>query len=170
MTSSTIAASAPTGASRRGRWIPWAFVGLFVVVAAVNGTMVTLALNSFPGLATEQAYNKGLAFNSALESAEARERLGWQVEMRFAQGGPLAGTVELRARDAAGKAVSDASVAARFVRPLGKGADFDASLRALGDGRYAGEARFPAPGLWELRFEVATPRGVHAGVERLVVQ
>ena len=42
----TMARSEP---ERSGRWIPWMFVLFFVVIFAVNGTMVWYALESWTG-------------------------------------------------------------------------------------------------------------------------
>ena len=51
---------------RRSRWIPWAFVAFFGVVLAANAAMVVIALASWPGLETQQAYQRGLAYDDAL--------------------------------------------------------------------------------------------------------
>ena len=57
-----------TDLRRTGRdtWIPWAFVGFFLVVFAVNGAMMTIAFKTWTGLDTENAYQEGLAYNDRL--------------------------------------------------------------------------------------------------------
>jgi nitrogen fixation protein FixH len=53
----------------RGRWIPWLFVGGFLLVCAVNGVMIWVALSSWTGLAANQPYDRGLAYNRNLAAA-----------------------------------------------------------------------------------------------------
>jgi nitrogen fixation protein FixH len=53
-------ARSPQAGDRFGRWIPWSFVGLFFLVLAVNGTMIAIAVSSFTGLETTNAYQRGL--------------------------------------------------------------------------------------------------------------
>jgi nitrogen fixation protein FixH len=43
-------------AARRSRWIPWAFVAFFGVVLAANAIMIVIAITTWPGLQTQQAY------------------------------------------------------------------------------------------------------------------
>ena len=63
------------------RWIPWAIVGFFVVVIAVNVVMMTLAFSTWPGLSTRNHYLEGLAFNEQLEARRRQDALGWQVDL-----------------------------------------------------------------------------------------
>ena len=44
-----------------GWWYPWIFVFGMLVVIAVNIVLITSAIDTFPGLDTEDAYQKGLA-------------------------------------------------------------------------------------------------------------
>ena len=73
-------------------WIPMIFVGGFLVIAAVNGVMIWLAVDTFTGIATERHYEKGLAYNQALAAAEVQAALGWTAETAFEGSGPGAGT------------------------------------------------------------------------------
>ena len=41
---------------RRSAWIPWAFVGGFAIVIAANATLTIAALETWPGLATDDAH------------------------------------------------------------------------------------------------------------------
>ena len=55
---------------RANRLIPWMFVLAFLVVGAVDGVFVYLALSSHSGVVTEGAYEKGLASKQTLAKAE----------------------------------------------------------------------------------------------------
>ena len=44
-----------------GWWYPWIFVGGMLVVIAVNGVLITMAVSTFSGIETEEHYRKGLA-------------------------------------------------------------------------------------------------------------
>ena len=65
----------------RGRWIPWLFVGLFLLVFAVNGVMIWYALSSWTGLAANEAYDQGLTYNRNLAAAARQAQLGWRPQL-----------------------------------------------------------------------------------------
>jgi nitrogen fixation protein FixH len=66
-----------------GWWYPWIFVAGMLVVVVVNAVMITYAIGTFPGLQTEDAYRKGLAYNRTLAAAREQEERGWQATVRF---------------------------------------------------------------------------------------
>lgn len=57
------------------------FVGFFLVVFSVNGVMAYFALNSWGGLATKNAYRKGIHYNDQIALAEQQEKSGWQIAL-----------------------------------------------------------------------------------------
>lgn len=50
----------------RDRLIPWYFVMAFLVVFAVNGFFVYMAVSTNHGVVTENAYKKGLDYNNVV--------------------------------------------------------------------------------------------------------
>ena len=52
-----------------GRKALWVLLGFFGVILAVNATFVYLAVSSFSGLETDNAYVKGLNYNTTLSRA-----------------------------------------------------------------------------------------------------
>ncbi|MDP6343656.1 MAG: FixH family protein, partial [Alphaproteobacteria bacterium] len=52
-----------------GRDVLWLLLGFFALIIVVNGIFVVLALNSFSGVSTENAYRQGLAYNQTLQAA-----------------------------------------------------------------------------------------------------
>lgn len=141
-----------------GWWYPWIFVGMFGVVVSVNGALAYFATSTFTGLQTEGAYEKGLAYNQTLASAEAQEKLGWTLAPHLdaaaiAGGGPL--TVTVSGRD--GKPVEKLEVVAKLVRPTVSGHDQVVELHEVDAGRYVSEVKLPFPGIWDMK--VVATRG-----------
>jgi nitrogen fixation protein FixH len=139
---------------RKGRWIPWLFIGGFVLVLAVNAVMIALALSSFTGLTTTEPYTKGLRFNEELRQAEEQARLGWRIAGRFEPRGAARGTVELELAGRDGRPLAGAEVVAVFSRPVERGHDFTVALESLGGGRYAAPIAFPLAGVWDVHYRI----------------
>jgi len=160
--------------SRHGRkpgwWIPWSFVGFFVVVVAVNAGMMTAAFWTFNGLDTKNHYRRGIEYNKALEAQAAQVRRGWRTSVRFVQTGARRGRLEVSVSDRAGAGLLSLDVKALIVRPSNASDDFFAKLKPLGDGRYAADLAFPRAGRW--RAEVLASRGSerHRVDRRLVIK
>lgn len=155
MAASSPAPSVDRG-SGRGGLIPWIFVGGMLLVILVNGALVYYAVSSFTGLATNDAYDKGLAFNHTVAAVDAQAARGWQVEVSTRVAG---GRLDLAAdfRDRAGTPLDGMTVEGYLVRPTSAGHDRAIRLAALGDGRYGAETALPLPGEWLLT--VAARRG-----------
>jgi len=57
-------------------------VGFFLVVFTVNGIMAYLALGTWGGLETENAYRKGIHYNTEIAAAEAQAESGWKIALK----------------------------------------------------------------------------------------
>ena len=154
----------------RSWWIPWAFVGFFVVVFGANGIMVFFAYDSWTGVATEDAYVKGLAYNEQIADARAQQTLGWRGELTFTANGPLRGRLELDLRDRHETPIGGAAVTADLVRPTHGGHDLQLSLEDAGGGRYAAEVALPLAGQWDVRLRAEHARGGYRLERRIVVR
>lgn len=137
-----------------GWWIPWTFVGLFLVVVAVNATMIWLALGSFSGLVAERPYDLGLTYNRNLEAAAAQAELGWSLEVIAELAAPAVATLEVRLTDRDGLPLTGAVLDASLVRPLGAGEEVPLAFTPAIAGRYRATAALPQPGVWDLRVRV----------------
>jgi nitrogen fixation protein FixH len=151
----------------RDRWIPWAFVAFFGVVLLANGIMLTLALVTFPGLETEGAYQRGLAYNRNLDAAQAQTALGWKVNFRFSQDAARHGVVTVDLRDRHGSFLQDAAIQARFVRPTHAGHDLVVEVPHQYGGRYVTEVGLPLPGQWEVRITASAEGETYRLTERI---
>jgi nitrogen fixation protein FixH len=148
----------PSADAGRSGWIPWAFVGFFLVVFAVNGVMVWFAVSSWTGLEASDSYERGLIYNRALEAAKEQAALGWRAGFRFDQTGERRGRIELSLQDRSGRPVAAAKVDALLVRPTEAGYDFGLDLSERASGRYGAEVELPLAGQWEVRL-AASARG-----------
>jgi len=144
--------------AERSRWIPWVFVGFFLVVFAVNGALVWFALSSWTGLETTNSYERGLVYNRALEAEKEQAALGWRAGFGFHQTGERQGMLELRLQGRDTAPLEGAKVDAEIVRPTQEGYDFDLALEERAPGRYRAAVRVPLPGQWEVRL-AARARG-----------
>jgi nitrogen fixation protein FixH len=138
--------------SLNGRHVLGIVVGFFAVVMAVNAVMVWLALGSFPGLVSGDAYREGLAYNRTLEARDAQRALGWQVTVDAGeQGTPR--RIEARFRDRDGAPLRGLDVTARMVRPVARGADRSIVLREVAPGTYRAEDDVPSVGHWRIEID-----------------
>ena len=137
--------------ARRSEWIPWAFVGFFGIVLAANGALIWFAFQSWTGLDTGSAYERGLAYNRTLEAARQQAALGWKVGFSFEQTGAHQVLIELTLEDRHGDLLESAEVQATIVRPTHAGYDFVQSLAHQTAGRYQALVDLPLPGQWEIR-------------------
>ncbi|MEZ5931625.1 MAG: FixH family protein [Alphaproteobacteria bacterium] len=134
-----------------GRWIPWLFVGLFLVVLAANGTMIGVALSTFNGLETTNAYEKGLAYNASLAAAAEQEQLGWTVSLQSRSVGARKVELAVDLADRLGQPIRSAEVRAELDRPLQQGHEQTILLAEQVPGRYQADLDLPLAGQWTVR-------------------
>lgn len=135
-----------------GRHVLFGLLAFFGLILAVNGTFVVLALGSFAGVETDQAYLKGLAYNRVLESAEEQRARGWTVASELVQA--EAGT-GLRARylDRDGHPLTGLTVALALRHPTQAALDSRLVMNELGDGWYDASLEGLALGQWRAILE-----------------
>jgi len=137
------------GARKSDKWIPWYFVLFFAVFIIVDVIFATLAMRTHSGVVSDQAYEKGLAFNETLNEAREQSqfighetasyqdnKLVWRITGK--DGHPLQG----------------GRVTAHLVRRVQEGYDFTISLAEGTPGYYAATPSFPLPGEWIARLEM----------------
>ena len=151
----------PTGGFRiTGRLVLAITVLFFVVIAAVNALMATLAIRTFGGVDAENAYREGITFARELRAAEAQNALGWEVDVTVsplvARGLPI----EVTIRDRDGNIVPAAEVTVVFQHPTFRRYDASVKLEHAGVGMYRGIAPV-GPGKWNLLTDI------HRGGERV---
>ncbi|SHI70185.1 Nitrogen fixation protein FixH [Roseomonas rosea] len=136
--------SAMATPARRGRWIPWAFVGAFGVVIAVNGVLITAAVRTYSGTTTAGAYDRGRGYGEVLAEAARQRALGWQSEITR---DPGAVAVSVRLPDGS-PLPADARVTGSLQRPLER-ASVPLDFHPAAPGGWRSAVELPAPGAWE---------------------
>lgn len=154
--------SASTFDPRRGRWIPWAFVGGMTVVVLVNLVLVYFAISTFTGVTVPRAYERGRGYDQVLAEAARQDALGWRTEVTLA-----GGAVTVSATDRDGRAIAG-RIEGVLLRPL-EGAELPLVFAPRGVGRWAAEALPPQRGQWEARLTLYGPNETAFDIRRRLV-
>lgn len=128
-----------------GRMVLFGVLAFFGVVFAANGALVFFALDTFPGLAADHAYDAGLAYNRVLETARQQQMRGW-VSAISLEGGGRDVVVRIAARE--GAPVTGLAARVTFRRPLGAAHRHTVALAEKSPGTYVGAAALPLAGRW----------------------
>jgi nitrogen fixation protein FixH len=151
------------------RWIPWSFVAFFVLLVLADGVFVALALTSWTGLDTEQAYAQGLMHNQTLARTRAQDERGLQSSLDVAPEGEKV-RVEFALADRAGDPIAGGAAEVIFHRPTQAGLDFAFPLLERSPGRYSGVAPLAALGQWEVRIHFLHAAGDYQANKRVVLR
>ena len=155
-----------------GFWYPWIFVGCMLLVIAVNAVMASYAIETFPGLETEDAYNKGLAYNETIAAARAQDERGWKADIRFtpaSDGTAHSGRLVVTFADRDGAPLHGLSVSAQLIRPAHGGGDVAVSLVEHDSGLYATTVALPLPGQWDAWVRAGSQSGNFQITRRILV-
>lgn len=129
----------------------WA-LSFFGIILAANALLVFFALDTWPGLSTDKAYEEGLAYNRTLEAANRQANMGWTSAVVF-DGALQSGAVRVRLNGPDGSPVSGVTVRVTLRRPVVEGFDVSASLNEAAPGVYAAPVQLPKPGRWHAAVE-----------------
>lgn len=135
--------------SWRNKYLWLVFPLMFLVVFSANGVLVYFAVSSWPGLAYENASERGRKFNQVLAEESLENKLGWRFDVTHD-----AGHVTIEARDSSGNPLTDLAVTGTLVRPVGNVPDLHLNFNPAGSGRYVAPFAAPMKGQWEVRFAV----------------
>jgi len=142
-----------------GRHVLFGLLGFFGLVFAANGAFVYLALDTFSGLSTENAYQRGLDYNETLRAAEAQRELGWRVTVtaRALDGGRYRVAADFA--DRRGEPLDGLAIGGSLRRPTQEGLDREIALERVAPGRYASDVTLPLAGQWDLVLSARSPAG-----------
>jgi nitrogen fixation protein FixH len=141
-----------------GRHVLFALVAFFGVMFAANGAFVYLALSTFGGIETENAYRKGLDYNKTLAEAGAQAALGWRPVLAY---DATAGVLTLEVADQTGAPVTGLAVQGMLMRPATS--SFDQKLERFEEhagGVYLGHAPKLEHGTWIADLVLTSPKGI----------
>ena len=146
--------------------IPYYFAAFFVGLAILFAWFTHLARSSYTGVATDQAYERGIAYNDTIARANAQEALGWDGSI-VVQG---ANDITLKLTDADGHAVTDAHAVLWLFRPVQRRFDMHIEMQESSSGTYSAQFDLPQPGLWEARIFVKKDGIEYQTTKRMVFQ
>lgn len=157
----------PTGRRITGRVVLFCLLGFFGLIMTVNGVFVYLALDSFSGLTTDRAYQKGLAYNERLAAERAQRALGWVVVIEVDWRGPnTESTIAVLLRDRDGVPLDGMALSAELRRPAEARSDRHLEFSGVGSGRYVAGAALAQRGNWDLHLSATAPDGTALRVTR----
>jgi len=139
-----------SGRSITGRMVLTWLLIFFGVIIAVNSAFVYFALNSWPGLSNQQAYEDGLAYNKTLDAAKLQHDQGWKSFV------DLGANEQLRVRffNSSGALVTGLSPTAQVGRVMHENEDRTLSLKEVEPGIYAAPVAGLASGRWKVELSV----------------
>jgi len=136
-----------------GRVVFACLLAFFVVVTAVNIVMIRIAVSTFGGVETENAYQAGLAFTHEIAAADTQETLHWNVRGNLKQE-PAGTVIQVTASDANGAPLADVQATGRLLHPADRRADHMVPLSPVQPGVFAGRTQAVA-GQWVLLIELS---------------
>ena len=133
---------------------PWTGRTVLFLMLAFFGVILYFATSSWNGLAIDDAYRKGLAYNETIERAAAQRSLGWRTSVSLDEISDGHYRLAVLLRDRAGQPIDGRSVAATLRHPIAEAADVETALNWAGAGRYTADVALPHIGVWDVRIEI----------------
>jgi nitrogen fixation protein FixH len=153
-----------------GRMVLGTIVTFFIIIAAVNATMVTLAVRTFGGLETENAYKAGLEFARSISYAKAQQTRDLKVDIVSSRQEGGRTNFTLTAEGPEITASSPLTARLEFRHPADKRHDHTIELQRISPGVFAGAHQIE-PGQWNVR--VSLERGgerVFHSINRITIK
>jgi nitrogen fixation protein FixH len=136
-----------------GRMVLMGAIGFFGIIFAANGALVFFALESWPGLATDHAYEEGVEYNRTLAAAREQAGLGWVSALTYEGGVHEGGVARTRLTRPGGVPVTGLAARITFRRPVGEAIEIVVPLAEAAPGLYLAEAVLPLAGRWHAMIE-----------------
>lgn len=132
-------------------------IAFFGVIIGANASLTYFALNTWPGLTTEDAYKKGLAYNQTLDAAARQSAMGWVSTVDIQSGTGVDKTITINLTGAGNAPQSGLVVTATLERAVGTPGTQIISLNETAPGMYAGTFKSPAEGRWLAEINAVGP-------------
>lgn len=130
------------------RWIPMLFIIGFLILFAVTGSFVKIALTTFPGLVTTNAYERGLAYDDVIAAEQAQIERGWQMTITMPELSGKGQLAHITLTDRNGEALTGGTVIMMAERMTRYAQQVRLQLTDMGEGRYEAPVAFPISGRW----------------------
>lgn len=131
-----------------GRTVLIGILAFFGVILMVNGIFVYFAIDSWPGLSTENAYEQGRDYNKTISLAEAQQALGWSSRVTLLAENNGRYAVRVAFRDQDDQPLSGLNVSVALSRPVGDKNMIELPLPENVEGNYEGIVSLPLAGRW----------------------
>lgn len=128
-----------------GRHVAIAFVAFFGLIIIADVIMVRLAITTFGGVETTDAYRKGLNYNENIEISRAMANRGWQSRAKFDRDHR---TIVVQLADADGKPLNHLNVAVELGRAATNRYDKALQLKLNNDDSFSAAWPEAKPGRW----------------------
>jgi len=149
--------------------IPYLFFIFFAVIIGINAFYIYLANKSWRGVTTQDAYEKGVAYNEVITQNKKQQEMGWKVEIKYQRIDEKNGSLLVKLSDKNSALIKDANIRAEIKRPTQEGFDFKAPL-VFKDGVYEAKISFPMKGQWDITLDIARGEERFFEVKRYVIQ
>lgn len=151
------------------RWIPTLIVVAFLGLVALEARLIFLAVTTFPGMVTDEPYQRGLHYNDVLAAEANQQQRGWSVRTSYAGAAGTSNTLLVSAFDRNGLPVTGASVQVIAEQVTRHAQAILTELREAAPGNYTADLRLPLGGRWTLRAIVQKGDAVDRHVRDIVV-
>ena len=152
-----------------GKHVLIGFVLFFGIILSSNVVMISLAVNTFPGLQSKSAYKAGRNYNAIIAQADQQKNLGWQVTVNLDKSSPRDRTIRLVVRDKFNNPMSDLSVSGTLQRTVHSFDDVPLSFEKHGAGVYTMVLdRQEHLGQWRLKIDASNRAGDTFQIEKKV--
>lgn len=136
-----------------GRHVLFGLFVFFGVMLIANGIFLYYALGTFNGFETENAYRRGITYNTRIAADAAQTARGWQAEARHDAG---SGTLIVEMRDRREAGLAGLVLTGEIRRPVTDREDRTIIFQESTPARYAAPAQLAA-GQWVLSLVVREP-------------
>lgn len=147
---------------RRGRFVPWIIAAFYLSFMSVLIGFVFIAYAHPPADSTEEAYDKGLAYNQTLSRASQQAALGWTSETTYRHG-----QTNFVLRDRALATIGHARVRVWFVHPGNAAFDRQFDMAEDGNGGYWADTVLPVHALWTVHVTAAANGNEYQSVTQI---
>lgn len=133
--------------------IPYLFIAFIVVYVSLDSIFIYLSRNSYNGIVTDNAYEKGTNYNDVIKRNEAQKELGWIGELVYEIVNETAIELKFTLLDKEHRPISKARVEAFIMRPVTDRFDKKVIFKETSTGTYIKKVEMPLKGQWEIKLK-----------------
>ncbi|WP_039458559.1 FixH family protein [Candidatus Jidaibacter acanthamoebae] len=140
--------------------IPYLFIAFILLYVTLDSIFIYISKNSYNGIITENAYQKGLDYNQVIKENEAQKKLGWIGNLRYYLVGKNLIELDFTLFDKKYRPVKGGEVEVRIMRPVNDKYDMVVKLEEISSGRYSKTVQLPLQGQWEIKLKASVKNDV----------